>query len=204
MKRFFTLALPAAAAVAIVLSGCGRHIRTAKDITPGNVQENQLNYKYSANDIRIQTTKINKQLMDRWYAKTVYDMSRGKPRIVITQIDNRTDTYIPTDIIRDIVEGAAVDDGRYTIVVGDVKDEQELNQLMQKVQNDQKYANSSRLTPNEAKAPQFLAKIRITKAITELKHFTLEDYRMSVTLYDIESQEAIDQAYDILRKKVEI
>jgi Peptidoglycan-synthase activator LpoB len=203
MKHLGILSLSLLTAATLTAS-CGRHIRMAKDITPGNMQEDQLTYKYGANDIRIQTTKINKQLMDRWYFRTHYDGAQGKPRIVVTQIENRTDTYIPSDVIRDIIEAAAINDGRYSILVGDAKDEQELDQLMNKIQNDPKYANVSRLEPNQAKAPQFLAKIHLTKTSTELKRSTIEDYRMSVTLYDVQTQEAIDQAYDVLRKQVEI
>jgi hypothetical protein len=32
--------------------------------------------------------------------------------------------------------------------------------------------------------------------------FDYEDYRMTVTLYDIETKEAIDSAWDVLSKKV--
>jgi hypothetical protein len=188
---------------ALALGSCGRNIREAKDITPGNPVETEMSYQYGANDIRIQTTKINKQLMDRWFAKTQYDLANGKPRIVITEVDNRTDTYISTDMIRDIIEGVAVNDGRYTIVVGDAKDERELDKLMAKITSDPKYANSSRLAPSQAKAPQLLAKIRITKAVTQQKRYDIEDYRMTVTLYDIQTQEVIDSAWEVLRKNVE-
>ena len=34
------------------------------------------------------------------------------------------------------------------------------------------------------------------------RYYTYEDYRMTVTLYDIETQEAIDSAWDVLCKKV--
>lgn len=187
------------------LAGCGRNIRTAEDVTPGNPKEKELSWKYGANDIRIQTGKITKVLMDRWYHKTQYNLRQGvKPRIIITQVDNRTDTYISTDMIREIIESVAIEDGRLTIVVGDTKDERELDALMSKVLKDPKYSNSSILTENHALAPQFLAKIRITKALTEQKRYDLEDYRMSITLYDIETQEALDSAWDSLRKKVEV
>ncbi len=178
-----------------------RHPRTAVDITPGNYRE-QLDWRYGAADIRIQTTKINRQLMDRWYTKTGYQMNGCKPRMVITQIDNCTDQYIATDMIRDIIEGVAIDDGRYTIVVGNSSDEREMNYLMQKIQCDPKYSNCSRLTPGMATAPQFLGKIRITKAVRSDCNYNYEDYRFTVTLYDIETQEAIDSAWDVLSKRV--
>jgi hypothetical protein len=107
-------------------------------------------------------------------------------------------------MVRDIFESCSVDDGRFAIVVGDVKDEKELDLLMQKVQTDGKYSNSSKLTAGQAKAPQFLAKVRLTKAITHQKFFDIEDYRMTVTLYDVETQEAVDSAYDVLRKQVKL
>lgn len=182
-------------------SCCSRSIRTAEDITPGNSCE-QLDWRYGAGDIRIQTTKINKQLLDRWFVKTGYQCETGKPRIIITQIDNCTDQYIPTDMIRDIFEGVAIDDGRYTIVVGNGMDERELDYLMAKMMCDPKYSNHSRLQPGQATAPQFLAKVRLTKAVRSDRFYDYEDYRMTVTLYDIETQEAIDSAWDVLSKRV--
>lgn len=201
MKRLFLLC-SLFSSIAFANSGCAcRHYPSAVDITPGNYGE-RLDWRYGAADIRIQTTKINRQLMDRWFAKTAYNYQQGRPRIVITEIDNRTDTYIPTDMIRDIIEGAAIDDGRYTIVVGDIADSRELDSWLNRITRDPKYSNSSRLAPNQVTAPQFLGKIRITKAINADRNYTYEDYRMSVTLYDIESQEAIDSAWDVLSKKV--
>jgi hypothetical protein len=191
------------ALLAITATSCCRRVRTAQDITPGNPCCKKLDWRYGANDIRIQTSKITCQLMDRWLIKTGYNMQCGKPRIIITDIDNRTDRYISTDMIRDIIEGVAIDDGRFTVVVGNSRDEQELDYLMAKITQDPKYANSSRLTPGQAIAPQFLAKIRITKAVTADRFYDYEDYRMTVTLYDIETQEAIDSAWDVLSKKVQ-
>lgn len=190
--------------VLILLSGCGRHIRTAEDITPGNYRGTKLDWRYGAGDIRIQTNKLSCILMDHWFSRTGYDFSCGKPRVIITEIDNRTDCYISTDMIRDIFESVAIEDGRFTVVVGDACHEQELDYLMNKVQNDSKYSNKSRLVPGEAIAPHFLAKVRLTKAVTGDRNFDYEDYRMTVTLYDIETQEAIDSVSDTLRKRVRI
>lgn len=198
MKKTAVLALT------LLAAGCGRDLRTAEDVTPGNQKETQLSWKYGANDIRIQTTKITKELVDRWFAKSDYNIKMGKPRIIITQVDNRTDMVIPTDMIRDIIESVAIDDGRVTIVVGDAKDEQELDKLLSKVRQDPKYSKTSRLEAGQVTAPQFLAKIRLVKAMTEQKRYDLEDYRMTITLYDIETEEAIDSAVDVLRKKVQI
>lgn len=191
------------ATVALTSTSCScRRVRTATDITPGNPCGEKLDWRYGATDIRIQTTKLNRQLMDRWIARTGYDCANGKPRIIITEIDNRTDQYIATDMIRDIIEGVAIDDGRYTVLVGDYQDERELDYLMSKITQDPKYSNSSRLSAGKAIAPQFLAKVRITKSVTADRYFDYEDYRMTVTLYDIETQEAIDSAWDVLSKKV--
>ena len=187
-------------ALAVNLTSCCRGVRTAVDITPGNPCE-KLDWRYGAGDIRIQTTKITQQIFDRWYMKTGYQCEAGKPRLIITEIDNCTDQYIPTDMIRDIIEGVAIDDGRFTVVVGNTADEIELDHLMGKVSSHPKYQNPSRLTPGQATAPQFLAKIRITKAVRADRFYTYEDYRMTVTLYDIETQEAIDSAWDVLSKK---
>ena len=182
-------------------TGCCRGMPTAVDVTPGNPRE-KLDWRYGAGDIRIQTTKINRALFDRWYYKTGYNCELGKPRIIITAIDNCTDQYIPTDMIRDIIEGVAIDDGRYTIVVGQRDDEAELDYLMNKNNFSHKYNNCTRLQPGLATAPEFLAKVRLTKAIRSDRYYTYEDYRMTVTLYDIETQEAIDSAWDVLSKKV--
>ena len=45
--------------------------------------------------------------MDRWFLKSGYQLQQGKPRITITQIDNCTDRYIPSDMIRDIYRGCS-------------------------------------------------------------------------------------------------
>lgn len=204
MRSYRIIIISSLLAVAsTAFSSCGRHVRTACDVTPGNSHGTKLDWRYGAGDIRIQTYKITGQLMDRWFARTNYDYTQGRPRIIITEIDNRTDHYIATDMIRDIIEGAAIDDGRFTIVVGDIRDERELDCLMQKITHDPKYNNSSRLQQGKATAPQFLGKVRITKAVTSDRFADYEDYRMTVTLYDIETQEAIDSAWDVLSKKVQ-
>lgn len=183
------------------LTSCYRHIRTAQDVTPGNACE-KLDWRYGAGDIRIQTSKITSQLFDKWYTRTGYQCESGKPRIIITEIDNCTDQYIASDMIRDIIESVAIDDGRFTVVVGNSQDECELDYLMNKVSRAPKYNNPNKIQPGLAIAPQFLGKIRITKAVRADRFYDYEDYRMTVTLYDIETQEAIDSAWDILCKKV--
>jgi Peptidoglycan-synthase activator LpoB len=200
MSRFFKL-LITGTLLLINATGCCRCMPTAVDVTPGNLQE-KLDWRYGAGDIRIQTTKINRQLFDRWFCKTGYQCQRGKPRIIISSIDNCTDQYIATDMIRDIIEGVAIDDGRYTVVVGQRHDEAELDHLMGKINYEHKYNNASRLQPGRATAPEFLAKVRLTKAIRSDRRYRYEDYRMTVTLYDIETQEAIDSAWDVLSKRV--
>lgn len=202
MKRPIILISAVFATLLTTTGCCCRSVRTAVDITPGNFCCEKLDWRYGSADIRIQTSKLSRQLLDRWMAKTGYDLRNGKPRIVITEIDNLTDCYISTDMIRDIFEGVAIDDGRYTIVVGNYQDERELDYFMQKIIHDPKYRNSSRLEAGLAIAPQFLAKVRITKAVTSDRFYDYEDYRMTVTLYDIETQEAIDSAWDVLSKKV--
>jgi hypothetical protein len=192
-------------ATTILFSGCGRKIRTATDVTPGHPDTQEaLDWRYGANDLKIQTTVLFKQLMDRWYAKTHYNNDNGKPRIIITNVDNQTDTYIPTTMMRDVIEGMAIDDGRFSVVVGNVDDDKELNERLERIQKDPIYNNDSRIKGNNAKAPQFLCKIRLTKAVTYQKRYDIEDYRMTVTLYNIETQEAVDSAWDVLRKKVKL
>ena len=185
MKSAFNLLF--LCALCLISTSCCRHVRTAVDITPGNPSE-KLDWRYGAGDIRIQTTKLTRQIFDRWYFKTGYQCAAGRPRLIITEIDNCTDQYIPTDMIRDIIEGVAIDDGRFTVVVGNVSDEMELDQLMGKNCLHPKYNNPSRLNPGQATAPEFLGKIRITKAARADRFYTYEDYRMTVTLYDIETQ----------------
>lgn len=183
-------------------TGCARYARTAVDITPGNISGEKLDAHYGANDIRIQTTKLNATLMDRWLAKTGYDLSCGTPRIIITCIDNCTNQYISTDMIRDIFEGAAVNDGRYTVIVGNYQDTNELNALLNKYTQDPRYSSTSKPQFGALKAPQFLAKVRITNDFNYDPYYVYEDYRMSVSLYDIETQELIDSAWDVLKKRV--
>lgn len=188
-------------AILMGTTSCCRSVRTAYDVTPGNACE-KLDWRYGSGDIRIQTSKITKVLFDRWYAKSGYQFECGKPRIIITQIDNCTDQYIPSDMIRDIIESVAIDDGRFTVVVGNLQDEGELDYLMAKNLGDPKYRNETRLEGGKATAPEFLGKIRITKAVRADRFYDYEDYRMTVTLYDIETQEAVDSAWDVLSKQV--
>lgn len=197
--------IPLVILTAVGLTACGRNIRTAEDVTPGHEQETCLDWKYGATDIRIQTQKVTDVLMQKWWNISRADLaSKGKARIVITQVDNRTDQYISTDMIRDIIEEVAVNDGRFTITVGDVKDSEELDTLLVKAGTDSKYRLETRAQLGQATAPQFLGKIRITKAVTHQKRYDLEHYRFSITLYDIQSQEAVDSASDTMYKKVEI
>lgn len=187
------------------LVACGRNIRTAEDVTPGHEQETCLDWKYGATDIRIQTQKVTDALMQKWWNIARADLaSKGKARIIITGVDNRTDQYISTDMIRDIIEEVAINDGRFTITVGDVQDEGELDTLLVKAGLDPKYRKETRPELGQATAPQFLAKIRITKALTHQKRYDLEHYRFQITLYDIQSQEAVDSASDTMYKKVQI
>lgn len=202
MKRLL-LTILAVVVMPITFTSCGRHIRTAQDITPGNFRGERLDWRYGAGDIRIQTSKVTAQLMDQWYSRTGCADCNPKPRIIITQIDNRTDCYISTDMIRDVFESVAVDDGRFSVIVGDSRDEQELDCLMTKIQRNPKYSNSSRLQSGQVVAPQFLGKVRITKAMNSDRRYDYEDYRMTVSLYDIETQEIVDSAWDVLSKRVE-
>ncbi len=202
--KFKTLTLMTAT-FCLLLSGCGRKIRTAEDVTPGHANTGErLDWRYGANDLKIQTTSVLETLMNRWFKKTQYKGEEGKPVIIVTKVENETDTYIPTAMIRDVIEGIAIDDGRFSIAVGNSADQKELDALMAKIQKDPLYNNESRIKGNKGKAPQFLAKIRLTKAVTYQKYYDIEDYRMTVTLYDIETQEAIDSAWDVMRKKVEL
>lgn len=187
-----------------LLCACSaRHTPVAYDVTPGNHKGTCLGVAYGAEDIRIQTAKVSRTLMDRWYAETGYMLRQGqRPRVIITEIDNRTDQYISTDMIRDIIEGNAINDGRYTVVVGDTQDKQELSGMLYELTHDPKYSNSSRPQSNQALAPQFLGKVRLTKSRSQLPKHTIEEYRMTITLYDIETQTAMDSAWDVLRKKV--
>ena len=200
MKKFFLLIFPF---IALSLTACHHHVRTAIDATPGNPRECELDWRYGANDIRIQTTNLSKTLMDRWFNKTKYLFNpQEKPTIVFGGIDNQTDMFIPSELIQDVLEGVAINDGRFRITVSYAKDEKELDCLMCKQQLSPKYQNSSKLEPCQAIAPRFLAKLRITKAATKTPCYDIEDYRMTMTLYDIETQECIDQAFDLLRKFV--
>ncbi len=56
---------------------------------------------------------------------------------------------------------------------------------MHKVQNAPKYNNSSRLQAGKATAPEFLVKVRLTKAVNFDRGFEYQDIRMTVTLYDV-------------------
>lgn len=189
----------------LVLSACGRNIRTAEDITPGHEKETCLDWKYGATDIKIQTSHVTSELMNKWWKIAKEEIStKGKARIILTEVDNRTDQFISTAMIRDIVEEVAIDDGRFSVVAGDSLDEKELDRLLEKTNLDPKYDQRTRPQAGAASAPQFLAKIRITKATTHQKRHDIEHYRFSITLYDIETQEAVDSASDTLYKKVEI
>ena len=181
----------------------GRRFPCAEDITPGHNHHTQLDWRYGSGDMRIQTRNVTSYLMDRWYWKTGYKPEAGmKPRIVITEIDNRTNEYIALDMMRDVIESVAINDGRFTVIVGDSQDEQELDSWMRKMQQDPKYSESSRQQPGQAVAPQFLGKMRLTKAVSSDRHNAYEEYRLTVTLFDIETQLAVDSAWDVLHKKI--
>lgn len=200
MKRLLLFALP----ILMCTSCATRTVRSASDITPENCGCERLDWTYGAGDIRIQSRKICGILMDRWHARAGASVHPGtKPKITVAEVDNRTDQYISTDMIRDIIEGVAVQDGRFTITVGDCWDEQELDQKLIKIQSDSKYAQSQKPAYGRATAPEFLAKIRITKAVTRDNRYDYEDYRMTVTLYDLETQELVDSAWDVLQKRVQ-
>jgi len=64
------------------------------------------------------------------------------------------------------------------------------------------YDNYQGKDTGNATAPEFLAKVRITKAVNSDRFYDYEDYRMTVTLYDIDTQEIVDSAWDVLRKRV--
>ncbi len=188
--------------LALMTASCGgRRLRIAEDITPGNYFYTKLDWRYGSGDIRIQLYKLCSVLMNNWQTKIGYD-AFYKPRIVITDIDNCTDEYISTEMIRDILEEIAVNDGRFTVVAGDRCDRAELDAWMDRILNDSKFDNSSRIKPSGAIAPQFLAKVRITKAIASDRCYDYQDYRMTVNLYDIETGCAIDSASDLLRKRI--
>ncbi len=199
MHKIACLALTALA----LSSCCYRHVRVAQDVTPGNnTCGEKFDWRYGATDIRVQTCKVTQTLMDRWVIRAGSLCQGEKPRIIITEIDNRTDCYISTDMIRDIFEGVAVDDGRFTVLVGDQQDELELDSVGAKIVTHPKYNDQTRIRFGNVTAPQFLAKVRITKSKTAQPRYELEDYRMQITLYDIETQEIVDSAWDVLQKKV--
>lgn len=188
-----------------LVCSCGRSFRTAQDITPGHLRERELDWRYGANDIRIQTTAIMKELMDRWYLKSEHHSEyAGKPRITITEVDNQSDQYIALEMVREIFEGVAVNDGRFVMTVGNEKDEAKLDEKIHKITHNKKYEKSEN-KPSEGSAttPEFLARIRLTKAVTLQPRYEIQDYRMTVLLYDLESQEIVDSAWDVLRKKVQ-
>ncbi len=200
MKRSLLLLCPL-----VMLCACGRNIRTAQDVTPGHEKQACLDWKYGATDIKIQTAHVTSELMKRWWSVTKEELeTKGKARIVITEVDNRTDQVISSAMIRDIIEEVAIDDGRFTVVVGDALDEKELDRLLDKTTKNPKYADATRPKRHNATAPAFDARIRITKAITHQKDHDLEHYRFQIVLYDIETQEAVDSASDTMYKKVSL
>lgn len=186
--------------IGATLSGC-RNVRTARDVTPGNPSE-RLDWRYGSADIRIQTTKIMGQLMNRWVKKTGCLWNGHPARLVVSQVDNCTDRYISTEMVREIFESAAADDGRFIVVVGNACDEAELDHRLDKINLSGKYNPDTLSLPGMATAPEFLVKVRITKAVRADRFYDYEDYRMTVTLYDIETQEIVDSAWDVLCKQV--
>ncbi len=140
--------------------------------------------------------------MDSWYRRTGYDCRKGKPRLIITEIDNRTDQYVCLDMMRDIFESIAVEDGRFTVTVGDARDEAELDYLLDKIVDSDKYSADTQLEPCQVIAPRFLAKVRLTKGTNSTRLCDYEEYRLTVTLYDIQTQQVLDSSWDVLRKQV--
>ncbi len=202
------LALSSLALVSLALTSChpmcGRRYPCVTDVTPGNCHNIELDWHYGIRDMRIQMRNVTSTLMDRWYSKTGYQMEPGlKPRVVITDIDNRTDEYIALDLMRDVIESVAINDGRFSVVVGDTSDEEDLDNWMTRMRQDQKYSATTRLTAGQVTAPQFLGKVRLNKAVSSDRRTDFEEYRLTITLYDIETQEALDSAWDVLHKRIQ-
>ena len=105
-------------------------------------------------------------------------------------------------MIRDIFEGIAANDCRFTVVAGDSFDECELDARLNDISSNPKYNPNTAAACNNVTAPKFLAKIRITKAKTAQPRYDIEDYRMQISLYDIETHEIVDSSWDVLEKKV--
>src|SRR5690554_2885782 len=103
----------------LLCSGCCRPLYMAEDISRCNPTRASLDWHYGAKDIQIQTGRILSCLLERWYWKTGYNPNNcTKPRFIITEVDNCTDQYLSSEMIRDIFENVAANDGRFTVVVG--------------------------------------------------------------------------------------
>ncbi len=68
MKRLIILALGMGSLLSLTTSCASRCVRPAVNITPGSCGE-KMDWRYGATDIRIQTSRVTRQLMDKWYIR---------------------------------------------------------------------------------------------------------------------------------------
>ncbi len=175
--------------------------KIAHNFSINNSRATVVDWRYGASEIRIQTCKATRTLIERWLAKTSSCQSTDCPRIIITKFKNCTDCYIPCEMIRDAVEEAALDDGRFTILMCDPKSEQKLTGCMSKTQRHPKYRYPAAPSPDGNSGPKFFGKICLTKISSTDPACQLEEYHLALDLYDAETEELVDSAQDILYKK---
>lgn len=130
-----------------------------------------VDWRYGASEMRIQTGRAAGDLMDRWFAKTGHDSDQKCPHIFVSKFNNLTDCFIPEEIVRDALEKAALDDGRFSIAVGKRRGK-----------------------------PTLLAKVSLSRDVFSGSLGDVEVYQLTIGLYDAESDTLLDSAKDVLCK----
>ncbi|MBB65571.1 MAG: hypothetical protein CMO81_10970 [Waddliaceae bacterium] len=187
---------------ASLCSACSSSTPSEPAFVIAPVEPVQKTSRYTADDLCYQSALVAKQLIDRWENQFEKQIDKKeKPRLLINDLDNRTDVPLSHKDVSKYLDLIAAKDGRFTVKLGNTQDEQENDMMMDRYLSDPHYSTDATPDHPNGKAPQFLTKIRLSKAVTSDQVYNYEDYRLSILLYDIETQELIDSAWDVLRKQ---
>jgi hypothetical protein len=138
---------------------------------------------YRTEDLYKQVNWASRQLMNRWFKRTGHEYQReGRPQLIIAEIDNRADTYLPPTIVRAIFQDVAEEDGRYISVPSPVVEE------------------GDRSNRYRRPAPILMATVRLAKNEQRVEDTHHQSYRLSITLFNEGNEQAIDTAWSDLDK----
>ncbi len=184
-------------------TGCRGKIHTVQDLTGTPRIGERIDWRYNAQDVRLQAKYIMKELVTRWYNNTGYKaIHHVTPHIIFAEIENRSDAFISLEAFQDVLHALSIEDTRYTVEVHNVQNERELNALISKMKENPHYAPTSKVHVDQVLPPQIFAKFYLSHEVSSGNQVEYLDYRMTITFYDFETREPIDSISDTLRKKI--